>query len=131
MVTKINTKINKDKDKDKETDKGKKNGFKPAATPYDVVVPEGFTFADHKPLKKKNFASEELYFLHRAAELEFKAGLWRKKAEDAKAAGTPKERAAKRRLEKMQSKIDELKDELTKQGVDVAKLMQVITASKQ
>jgi hypothetical protein len=124
MVTKITTNVVKktvitDKSVEKKTGR---TGFKPATTPYDVAVPPEFNFADHKPLKKKNFASEELYYNHRAAEMDYKAGLWRKKAEEAKAAGTPKARQAKRRLEKMMVKLEEMKKELAAQGVDVTKL---------
>jgi hypothetical protein len=104
----------------------KRVNFKISATPYTVVIPENFSFAQHKTLKRKNFATDELYYLHRATEMTFKADAFKTKATEAKSLGANRATHGKaKRLVRLQDKIAELKAQLTEQGIDVDALLAV------
>jgi hypothetical protein len=91
--------------------------------PFKVAVPEGFNFKTNKQLKKKDFASAELYFNFRAAEMDAKAQSFRDQAIIAKAEGTGTERGKAKRLIKLTEKMAELKKQLQEQGIDVEELL--------
>ena len=110
----------------KSTEEKKSNkrlSFKIAKEPYTIVVPEGFTFSVHKPLKKKNFVDEALFYDHKAAEMEFKREKFAAQAEECRKSGSPKQRAAKKRIIKLSEKMNELKKQLAAQGINVAELL--------
>lgn len=90
---------------------------------YDVAVPEGFSFDEHKALKKKNFEPDALYYEHRAVQLELKAKKFREKADEAKKYGSRKTQAMAKKTLKLQEKMDELKAQLAAQGIDVESLL--------
>lgn len=91
--------------------------------PFKDAVPEGFDFATNKPLKKRDFSADHLFYEYRAAEMDFKAAAFRKQAEEAKKLGSAKDRSRAKRLVKLQEKMAELKKQLTEQGVDVEDLL--------
>ena len=91
--------------------------------PFKVPVPEGFDFKAHKALKKRDFEADHMFYSFRAAELEFKALAFHAQAEEAKKLGSAQDRGRAKRLIKCQSKMDELRQQLTAQGVDVDKLL--------
>ena len=111
-----------------KSEKKTKAGFKVSDKPYDTAVPTDFNFENFKPLKKKNFVSDHLYFMHRANEMSFKRTAFLVKAEEAKKLGSSSEQRKKKQIVKLQSKMDELKQQLEAQGVDVKALL--ATASK-
>jgi len=84
-----------------------------------TVVPPDFDPSKHKGLKKKDFAEEATYFEYRAQMAEMAAKAFRVKAEESKAMGSSKDRAAGKRLKKMMVKAKELRAQLVAQGVDV------------
>ena len=88
-----------------------------------VSVPDNFSFETHKAIKRKAFAADHLFFGHKAAELRFKADRFEAKATEAKAMGGSKDRAAAKRLQRMQAKMGELRDQLEEQGVNVDELL--------
>lgn len=90
---------------------------------YEEAIPEGFDFGTYKPLKKRNFKQEYLWYLHKAAEMKFKAEQYEKKAEEIKKLGSPAERAKKKQIIRLQSKMAELKEQLSSQGIDVEALL--------
>ncbi len=89
----------------------------------DVAMPEEFEFGEYKPLKKKEFQADHLYFSHRAIELSVRAEAFEAKAEEAKLLGSGKDRSKAKRLQKMQLKMEELRRELEEQGIDVDELL--------
>ncbi len=91
--------------------------------PFTEALPEGFDFKICKSLKKKDFKEDHLYFEHRAAEFDAKAVAYREEAAEVKKLGSAKDRGKAKRLVKMQEKMSELKEQLTKQGIDVEKLL--------
>lgn len=91
--------------------------------PFKVAMPEGFDFATNKPLKKRDYSADYLFYEYRALEMDFKAATFRKQAEEAKKLGSAKDRSRAKRLVKLQEKMDELKKQLTEQGVDVNELL--------
>lgn len=86
---------------------------------YDVAVPEGFDFDKFRPLKKRDFTSEHLFYEHKAAQMDHKAAAFRAQGEEAKKLGSTKERAKAKRLIKMTEKMAELRKQLEAQGIDV------------
>lgn len=112
------------------TKTAKKTGFKVSEKPYGVAVPEAFSFKDHKPLRKKNFENEALFYEHKAAEMDYKRGDFLGKAEEARKLGSPKERAKKRQIIKLQEKMSELRKQLEGQGIDVDALLQGTVVGK-
>ncbi len=96
--------------------------------PFTKTVPKDFDFKVHKPLKKRDFASDHLFYEFRALEMDNKAVTFRKQAEEAKTLGSSQDRGRAKRLVKMTEKMDELKQQLEAQGVDVKALL--ATASK-
>lgn len=86
-------------------------------------VPTDYSFDNHKPLKKRDFAEEYQYLEYRAKEAEAKAAEYRKEAEECKKLGSSSARAAAKRLVKMTEKMGELAKQLKAAGVDVDALM--------
>ncbi len=97
--------------------------FKISKDPYDVAVPDDFNFKDYKTLKKKNFKDDELYYRHRAEEMEFKREAFVVKADEAKRLGSSSDRRKKKQIVKLQVKVTELKQLLTDRGIDVEALL--------
>ena len=90
--------------------------------PFAETKPEGFDFKVHKSLKKKDFTADHLFYLFRAVEMDNKAAVFRKQAEEAEKLGSSKDRGKLKRLVKLQDKIAELKQQLEAQlGVDAVK----------
>jgi len=95
----------------------------PEVYPFKEAVPEGFNFKVNKTLKKRDFTADHLFYEHRAAEMNFKATLFTAQAEEAKKIGSSADRNRLKRVIKLQEKMDELKEQLTAQGIDVTKLL--------
>lgn len=86
-------------------------------------TPGDFDWKSHKPLKKKDFASDDGFFIYKAEEFEAKAKAFRTQAEEAKKMGSTKDRAKAKRLVKMQEKMAELMKQLQAQGIDTEALL--------
>jgi hypothetical protein len=86
-------------------------------------IPSDFSSKIHKPLKRKDFKDEALWFELRAAELEAKAKRARAEADNVRKLGGVKDRAKAKRLISMQKRMAEISEQLTAQGVDVAALL--------
>jgi len=106
-----------------------RTAFKISEEPYEVMIPDGFDFKVHKVLKKKNFKDDAMYYDHVAAGLDWKAKLFRSKAEECRKLGSPAERAKKRQMIRLNEKMEELKAQLTEQGIDVKALLEAATES--
>jgi len=91
--------------------------------PFKVAMPEGFNFKVNKVLKKRDFTADHLFFEHRVAEMEYKAEIFKVQAEEAKKIGSSADRNRLKRVMKLQEKMDELKAQLTEQGIDVGALL--------
>lgn len=90
---------------------------------YDVAMPDGFDFNHNKPLRRKNFTHDALFFEHKAAEMNFKATRFRGQAAEAKALGSRADRAKAKKLQRLNGKMAELVAELRAQGVDTDVLL--------
>ena len=108
-----------------------RTGFKVSETPYDVTMPDGFNFKDYKPLKKKNFKDEALYFEHRAEEMAYKMTAFKAQAEEARTTGSAADRRKKKQIVKLNAKMNELKEQLVAQGIDVEALIAAAAATKE
>lgn len=86
-------------------------------------VPMDFDFSKYRPLKKRDFAEEHMFYEHKAMELEAKAKLYREDAAESKALGSTADRAAARKLVAMTAKLDELRKGLADAGIDVDALL--------
>jgi len=95
----------------------------------DVEVPEGFDFAIHKPLKQKAFTHDKFYFGHRAEGFRLKMEAMIEKRDFAAKFGSKKEQVAVKKMQKLNDKINELKETLEKAGVDPAMIAQLMGAS--
>jgi len=95
----------------------------PEIYPFKDAVPEGFSFKVNKPLKKRDFSADHLFFSYRAEEMDIKAAAFRAQAEEAKKIGSSADRNRVKRVLKLQEKMDELKAQLTAQGIDVQALL--------
>jgi len=91
--------------------------------PFQTSVPDGYDFAAHKSLKKRDFAAEWLYLEFRAKDMDYRAEKFRKQAEASKKLGSVADRAKAKRLVRLQDKMEELKKQLQEQGVDVDSLL--------
>lgn len=76
----------------------------------------------HKPLLRKHFANEVLFFSWRAHTFRLKAAEFDKKAEDAKRVGSKADQAKLRRLQKMREQMAKLEAALTEAGIDIDEL---------
>ena len=77
----------------------------------------------HKPLTRKDFENEAPFLRKTAAELEARAKKLRAEAEDAEKLGSASQRAAAKKLRAMFDKLNDLRAELEKDGVDVGSIM--------
>lgn len=77
----------------------------------------------HKPLTKKDFAEDHLFFELKARQAEAAAAKFRKMGEDSKKVGNVADRAKAKKLQSMQKRMEELKAQLTAQGIDVNALL--------
>jgi len=87
-------------------------------------VPADFNAKTHKPLKKKDFAEDYLFFSYKAAEARAKADAWDARAKEEKQLGSSKKRAQAKKLLKMTAKMAELRKMLEADGVDVDELIE-------
>lgn len=90
---------------------------------YEVALPDGFDFNEHKLLRRKNFVNDALYFEHRALHLEHRAAAFRGMAAEAKAFGSREDRARAKKLQRMNDQMAELRKQLESSGVDVSALL--------
>jgi len=91
----------------------------------ELLTTEQFNPSKHKPLTRKDFEAEYLFYEHRAVLAENKAVNLRAKAEESKKLGNVGDAAKAKKLLKMQKAMAELQAQLAAQGVDVAALMAV------
>jgi len=95
----------------------------PEIYPFKVPVPEDYDFKTMKLLKKKDYIADHLWFEFKAIDADNKAAAYRKLAEESKKLGSGKDRAKAKRLVKMTSKLEELKQQLEAAGVDTSALL--------
>lgn len=88
-----------------------------------TAIPKDFDHKTMKPLGRKDFADESLWFEMQAERCEAKAKHYRQAAADFKKLGNVKDRAKAKKLVQMQRRFDELKAQLASQGIDVASLL--------
>jgi len=86
-------------------------------------VPEDFDSRTHKALKKTDFETDGAFFRMRAAQCQANADKFMKEAELSDKLGSRKDRAKVKKLEAMQSKMEELKKQLAEAGVDIESLV--------
>jgi len=108
-----------------------RTGFKVSNELYDTCLPVGFNFKEFKPLKKRNFATEALYFEHRAEEMAYKMRAFTAQAEESRTMGSAADRRKKKQIVKLSEKMKELKAQLSAQGIDVEALIAAATATKE
>lgn len=89
----------------------------PTVYPF-TKTPDDFSYNNHKPLKKRDFAVDHEYILHRAAGFQLRADVLKIEAEEVRKTGGRKQQAGLKRYKKMQEKIAELAQKLAAQGVD-------------
>lgn len=90
-------------------------------------IPADLNVKRHKPLMRKNFEDESMFFELKAREFDAKAADFRKQAVEYKALGGAAKSGAAKRLLAMQKRIDELKKQLTDQGLDVGAILAAAT----
>lgn len=90
---------------------------------YSVAMPTGFDWDKNKPMKKRQFTSDAIYYEHRAEQMTYKADAFRAKAKEIAALGSRADQAKAKKMLKLSNKIAELKAELAGQGIDVEELM--------
>lgn len=114
-----------------EIKKTKREAFKISKEPYDVAMPEGFTFVDFKLLKRANFTTEALYFEHRAEEYRYKTNMFDARAVESRTMGSSADRRKKKQIVRLNEKMNELKAQLTEQGIDVEALIAAAATDKE
>lgn len=91
-------------------------------------IPADFNAKIHRPLGRKDFKDESLWYEVQARKLEAKAADLRKQGEDLKALGGIQDRAEAKKLIALQRKMAELTASLQKKGVDTSRLTARIAA---
>lgn len=98
-------------------------------------VPENWSNKDHKPLKRDDFASDDVFLDFRAKVAEIRAARYTKdaqryhrKAERLRTFGDEATRKAVTKLEKYQTEMAKLIEQMQKDGHDVGKLMESLKA---
>lgn len=93
---------------------------------FDVAVPEGYEFGNHRMLKKEEFTEEAVYFEYRAAAFRWRAAVlevcaqrFDHKAEDARRFGSGEERKQVKQLRSLRAKELKLREGLAEKGIDV------------
>jgi len=99
----------------------------PEVYPFKEAMPEGFNFKVNRGLRKRDFTADHLFFEYRALEMDAKAIIFRAQAEEAKKIGSSADRNRLKRVIKLQEKMNELKEQLSAQGIDVDKLLADMT----
>lgn len=91
-------------------------------------IPADFNAKIHRPLGRKDFKDESLWYEVQARKLEAKAKDLRQQGEDLKALGGIQDRAEAKKLIALQRKMAELTASLQKKGVDTSRLTARIAA---
>jgi hypothetical protein len=94
-----------------------------------ATVPADFDSKLHKPLKRKDFKDESLWFELRALDLEKKAARMRREGENIKKLGGVKDRVKAKRLLSMQKRMEDLKATLKSEGIDAEALLNSINTN--
>ena len=87
------------------------------------AAPADFNFDLHKPIKKRVFSCDAVFYEHKVAELQNKVVKMQKLASEAKILGTKTERGKVRKLMSYVEKMKTLKEMLVADGIDVDALM--------
>jgi len=98
--------------------------------PFKEAVPAGYDFAKHKPLKKRDYEADHLFYEYRAVDCENKAKAFRVQAEEAKLLGSAQDRNKAKRYVKLQEKMAVLKSQLIAQGINVEELLATAAANE-
>lgn len=85
--------------------------------------PTDFDSKTHKPLRRSDFTSEAPFLDKRADQLEAAAKRLRSEAEEARKLGNTADRAKAKKLRSMIEKVEAIKAELLKQGLDPAQFL--------
>lgn len=83
------------------------------------TVPTDWNSRKYKPIVRKDFADESLYFDHMAGIYRGRAELLSKRAEETRSMGSREDRVKMRRLRTMVERMSALTEELKKNGIDV------------
>src|SRR6056297_3199820 len=114
---------------DPQADDEKKRGPKPKiehpllADGKLEAIPDDFDPKVHKPLRKKDFVEEAVFFDHKAEQAEERLNYYREQAEECRKLGNAADRKKAKKLRTWMEKIAELKAELEEDGVDVSSLI--------
>jgi hypothetical protein len=92
------------------------------------AVPADFDPKKHKPIPRKYFASEAVFYTLRAEALEKQAARFRELAKTAGTVGNVKDKKSAKKLVNMQKRFNELQASLAAQGVDVAALLAAVAS---
>jgi hypothetical protein len=84
-----------------------------------VTWPTDWSISKHKPLAKKNFADEAVYYDGKAAMYEKMAANARREAETSRKLGGLADRGKAKKLIKMQEKFLELRKQMEADNIDV------------
>lgn len=93
-------------------------------------VPKDWDPQKHKGLRRKDFADDALFFDWRADRLELQAKGYRQQAEEFRKLGSVKDRARAKKLLSMQKRIEDLKQQLAGEGVNVNELLATISGGE-
>ena len=94
----------------------------PEVYPFSAT-PEDFDFQAHRELKKKDFQAEHQWYTHKSDACVAKAERYQELGEASKQKGGKKEKAAAKRLVKMQKTMATLQKTLKAAGMNVEELM--------
>jgi hypothetical protein len=138
---KVGTQKKGSKSKGEEKPRGKKEfefqGEKLTVTPENPV-PEGYSFEEHKPLKKNQFEESWMFTAWQAAQAEHRVEQARQKAEALKAKaekertmGDEKTRKAAKRAVRLTQELEKLSQSLEDSGVDLDELVSLAKKEKE
>lgn len=92
-------------------------------------IPDDFNPKAHKPLQRRDFNDESIWFEVKAREMEAKAADYRKQATEFKALGGAAKSGQAKRLLAMQKRVAELTAQLAAQGLDVNAILAAANAA--
>lgn len=117
------------KPEEKKNEKTGKTRLEPTARLKDI--PADYDPKKHKPLQRRHFEDESLWWELRARHYDSLAVKCRQEAVTAKTTGSAADRVKARRLAQMAKKLEELKSSLSGQGVDVEAIIKAAMASSE
>jgi len=92
-------------------------------------IPDDFDAKKYKPLQRRDFNDESIWFEVKAREMDVKAADYRKQATEFKALGGAAKSGQAKRLLAMQKRVAELTAQLAAQGLDVNAILAAANAA--